>query len=74
MLTQSIFGVLAITLTILAPVATAGRTSPKYDPYNSCGAPFCGSTGNVAAAGAVVRDDTANVANDQFDKESAKTE
>lgn len=38
----------------LTPLASAGRDK-NPDPYNQCGAPFCGSPGNAAAAGAVVR-------------------
>ena len=73
MLTKSIFGAFAITLAVLAPIAAAGGPSPKYDVYNGCGAPFCGSTGNVAAAGEVVRKDTVKVANDGVGREVAKT-
>lgn len=72
--TKSILSIFAITLMVLAPIAAAGGPSPKYDPHNGCGAPLCGSTGNVAAAGEVVRKDTAKFANDEGGKEVAKSE
>lgn len=74
MLTKSIFGVFGITLIVLAPVAAASGNSDKYDMYNRCRAPFCGSTGNAAAAGALLRDDAANVSSNKGDKEVVKTE
>lgn len=74
MLTKSILGGFAISLAVLASAAAAGGHSSKYDPYNSCGAPFCGSTGNVAAAGAVIREDTAKVAIDEICEKVQKTE
>lgn len=74
MLNKYILGVSAITLTVLTPIAAAGGPPSKYDPYNSCGAPFCGSTGNVAAAGAVVRDETAKIAIDEVGEKVQKAE
>ncbi|KAJ4406576.1 hypothetical protein N0V91_004519 [Didymella pomorum] len=64
--TKSILSIFAITLMVLAPIAAAGGPSPKYDPHNGCG--------NVAAAGEVVRKDTAKFANDEGGKEVAKSE
>lgn len=39
---------------VFTPLALAGA-SDRYDPFNNCGAPFCGSAGSVAAAGALAR-------------------
>lgn len=74
MLVKSILGVFGITLAVLAPVAAASGNSDKYDMYNRCGAPFCGSTGNAATAGSLVGDDAANVSSDKGDNEVVKTE
>jgi hypothetical protein len=74
MLTKSILGAIAITLTVLAPIAAAGGPSSKYDPYNSCGAPFCGSTGNVGVAGVVVREETTKIAIDEVGDKVQKAE
>ncbi|KAJ4336698.1 hypothetical protein N0V87_005261 [Didymella glomerata] len=68
MLTKSVLGALAVTLTVLAPIAAAGG------PSSNCGAPFCGSTGNVAAAGAVVRDETTKIAIDEVGEKVQKAE
>jgi hypothetical protein len=75
MLSKPIFSVLILAVAVLAPVVSAGGGSDKYDPYNHCGAPFCGSTGstgNVAAAGALVRNSTADTANDQVGEKLPK--
>jgi hypothetical protein len=74
MLTKSILGAIAMTLTVLAPIAAAGGPSSKYDPYNSCGAPFCGSTGNVGVAGVVVREETTKIAIDEVGDKVQKAE
>lgn len=54
MLLKLVFSTILLTMAILTPSASAGR-SDRYDPYNKCGAPFCGSTGNAAGAGALAR-------------------
>jgi hypothetical protein len=50
---------LTLVLTLLT-TKTLATASDKYDPYNQCGAPFCGSgaavgAGSAVGAGAVVR-------------------
>lgn len=50
MLSKSILSILVLTLAVLTPVVAAGGGSDKYDPYNHCGAPFCGSTGSGSRA------------------------
>lgn len=74
MLLKSILGAFAITLASMAHVAAASGSSNKYDPYNHCGAPFCGFTSNVATAGTLVRNGTADVANDKAGEEVPKSE
>jgi hypothetical protein len=56
MLTKSILSLLFLAIAIFAPTIHA-NASDRYDPYNHCGAPFCGSVGAAAAAGAVARMD-----------------
>lgn len=56
MLPNTFFGTIFLAMSVLAPVASA-TASDKYGAYNQCGAPFCGSTGNAAGAGAVARID-----------------
>ncbi|UPX10192.1 uncharacterized protein EKO05_0000863 [Ascochyta rabiei] len=46
--------ILFLAVAIFAPVSFASA-SGRYDPYNHCGAPFCGSVGAAAGAGAVAR-------------------
>ncbi|KAF2629095.1 hypothetical protein BU25DRAFT_457340 [Macroventuria anomochaeta] len=75
MLPRPIFSLFFLTMTTLAPVASASGASDRYDPFNHCGAPFCGSTGNVAAAGAlarVERNGTAGIVNDKLNDKLPK--
>ncbi len=55
MLSKSIFSIILLVMAILAPSVCAGSSSNRYDPFNQCGAPFCGSTGNAAGAGTLFR-------------------
>ncbi|KAF1930209.1 uncharacterized protein M421DRAFT_387235 [Didymella exigua CBS 183.55] len=69
MLSTLILRISVLAVAVLAPVVCASGPSDKYDPYNSCGAPFCGSTGsggNVGAAGALVRNSTTDAAKNRF--------
>lgn len=66
MLPKAIFGSLLFAAIIFAPVATANK-SDRYDMYNQCGAPFCGSTGGAAIAGAVASMDRNATAETQDD-------
>lgn len=54
MFAKTFFGVVFIAMAVFT-AGTSASASDKYDPYNHCGAPFCGSTGGAAAAGVVAR-------------------
>ncbi|KAJ4376894.1 hypothetical protein N0V86_006331 [Didymella sp. IMI 355093] len=75
MLVKSVLYAFVIILAALAPAAAASGNSDKYDIYNRCGAPFCGSTGstgNVAAAGAFIRNSTTNTMNEAANVKDTK--
>ena len=70
MFSKPILGLLLLAMAALVPFATAGKPSSRYDPNNQCGAPFCGSAGGAAAAGALAREDrgdAAGIVNDKVD-------
>ena len=75
MLSKPVFSVVFLVVVILAPITSAGRASDRYDAFNHCGAPFCGSTGNAAGAGALARVDRngiTGVVNDELNAQLPK--
>ena len=74
MLSKTSFVWLFFTVAVFIPVATA-NASDRYDMYNQCGAPFCGSTGGAAIAGAMTsmnRNATAGALDDGLDEKPHK--
>ncbi|KAF9693102.1 hypothetical protein EKO04_008801 [Ascochyta lentis] len=67
MLLKPSLALLFLAMAIFASVAIA-TASDHYDLYNLCGAPFCGSVGAAAAAGAVARMDRRGPVSNQNDK------
>ncbi|KAJ4363874.1 hypothetical protein N0V95_000944 [Ascochyta clinopodiicola] len=55
--------IIFLAMAVFVPVIFA-TGSDRYDPFNHCGAPFCGSTGAAAGAGAVARMDHKGPAGD----------
>lgn len=56
MFSETLFSLIFVTLALLVPLAFANG-SGRHDPYNQCGAPFCGSNRAAAAAAALARMD-----------------